>query len=158
MNLTRRQAALGGISLLATALATSPSKAELGEFLGIGEGFDEFWLATDAYIYGYPLVTMEMTRRVITNVAAPEGTKAPMGQIIKLRQYPDASFKDVTAPNADTLYTTAFFDLGKEPWVLSILDMADRYYLMPMLDGWTTVFQAPGKRTTGTGPHIFAIT
>ena len=88
-----------------------------------------------ATLYGYPLVTMEMTRRVITNVAAPEGTHAPMGQLIRLRQYPNASFHAVTAPNADTLYTTAFFDVGKEPWVLSIPDMKDRYYLMPMLDG-----------------------
>src|ERR1700756_1911174 len=101
---------------------------------------------------------MEMTRRNLTNVAAPEGTHAPMGQIIKLREYPNASFKDVTAPNADTLYTTAFFDVGKEPWVLSIPDMKDRYYLMPMLDGWTDVFQVPGKRTTGTGAQTYAIT
>ncbi len=81
-----------------------------------------------------------------------------MGQIIKLRQYPDASFRDVTAPNADTLYTTAFFDVGKEPWVLSMPDMKDRYFLFPMLDGWTTVFQVPGKRTTGTGAQTYAIT
>ena len=76
---------------------------------------EDFWLASDAYIFGYPLVTMEMTRRVITNVAEPVGTRGPMGQFIKLRQYPDASFRDVTAPNADTLYTTSFFDVGKEP-------------------------------------------
>jgi hypothetical protein len=101
---------------------------------------------------------MEMTRRIITNVASPVGTRGPMGQIIKLRQYPDPSFKDVTAPNADTLYTTAFFDVGKEPWVLSIPDMKDRYYLFPMLDGWTDVFQVPGKRTTGTGAQTYAIT
>ncbi len=158
MKVTRRSAALGGLSLFAgTALATS-SRAELGSFLGIGEGLDDFWLATDAYVFGYPLVTMEMTRRVITNVAAPVGTKAPMGQIIKLREYPNSSFRDVTAPNADTLYTTAFFDVGKEPWVLSIPDMKDRYYLMPMLDGWTTVFQVPGKRTTGTKAQTYAIT
>ena len=101
---------------------------------------------------------MELTRRIITNVASPVGTRGPMGQIIKLRQYPDPSFKDVTAPNADTLYTTAFFDVGKEPWVLSIPDMKDRYYLFPMLDGWTDVFQVPGKRTTGTGAQTYAIT
>ena len=81
-----------------------------------------------------------------------------MGQIIKLRQYPDASFRDVTAPNADTLYTTAFVDVGKEPWVLSIPDMKGRYSLLPMLDGWTTVFQVPGKRTTGTKAQTYAIT
>jgi hypothetical protein len=158
MNITRRSAALGGVSLLAGTAMSTMTRAELGSFLGIGEGVEDFVLATEAFIYGYPLVTMEMTRRVLTNVAAPEGTRAPMGQIIKLREYPNASFRDVTAPNADTLYTTAFFDVGKEPWVLSIPDMQDRYALFPMLDGWTTVFQVPGKRTTGTGAQTYAVT
>jgi hypothetical protein len=114
--------------------------------------------AKDAYIYAYPLMTMEFTRRVSTNVASPEGTKAPMGQFAKLRQYPDASFNTVTAPNADTLYTITFFDVSKEPWVISIPDLKGRYALFPMLDGWTDVFQVPGKRTTGTGPQKYAIT
>src|SRR5262249_50761369 len=56
------------------------------------------------------------------------------------------------------VYTTAFLEVDKEPWVLSIPDMKDRYYLFPMLDGWTTVFQVPGKRTTGTGAQTYAIT
>jgi hypothetical protein len=158
MNITRRSAAIGGLGLLAGTSISGTGYAQIDSFLGIGEGLDDFWLATDAYVYGYPLVTMEMTRRVLTNVEAPVGTRAPMGQIIKLRQYPNASFRDVTAPNADTLYTTAFFDVGQEPWVLSIPDMKGRYALMPMLDGWTTVFQVPGKRTTGTGAQTYAIT
>lgn len=115
-------------------------------------------IAEDAYIYGYPLVTMEMTRRVMTNVREPEGTRAPMGHLIRLREYPTAAFRDVTAPNADTLYTTTWLDVGKEPWVLSLPDANDRYYLFPMLDGWTDVFQVPGKRTTGTRPQKYAIT
>jgi len=158
MNITRRSAALGGLSLLTGTSMSTVSRAELGSFLGTGEGLDDFWLATDAYVYGYALVTMEMTRRVFTNVPKVEATRGPMGQIVKVRAYPDASYRDVTAPNADTLYTTGFFDVGKEPWVLSIPDMKDRYYLMPMLDGWTTVFQVPGKRTTGTGAQTYAIT
>jgi len=115
-------------------------------------------IAEQAYIYGYPLVTMEMTRRIMTNVSAPEATRAPMGQLLRVRSYPDASYKDVTAPNADTLYTTAWIDVGKEPWVLSLPDANDRYYLFPILDGWTNVFQVPGKRTTGTAPQKYAIT
>lgn len=158
MNITRRNLTIGGISLLAGSSMSTLGRAEFGAFLGIGEGIEDFALATDAYIFGYPLVTMEMTRRVITNVAAPAGSRAPMGQIIKLRQYPDASYRDVTAPNADTLYTSAFFDVGKEPWVLSIPDMKGRYALFPMLDGWTDVFQVPGKRTTGTAAQTYAIT
>jgi hypothetical protein len=114
--------------------------------------------AVDAYVYAYPLVTMEYTRRTITNTVVSEGTKAPMGQFIRLRKYPDASYKDVTAPNADTLYTTAWFDVSKEPWVISLPDMKGRYALFPMLSGWTDVFQVPGKRTTGTGAQKYAIT
>jgi hypothetical protein len=115
-------------------------------------------IAVDAYIYGYSLVTTEMTRRVMTNVREPEGTRAPMGHLVRMRAYPTAAFKDVTAPNADTLYTTTWLDVGKEPWVLSLPDAHDRYYLFPMLDAWTDVFQVPGKRTTGTGPQKYAIT
>jgi hypothetical protein len=107
-------------------------------------------IGVEAYIYGYPLVTMEMTRRVMTNVATPLATKAPMGQFASVRDYPDASFKDVPAPNADTLYSIAWVDLSKEAYVLHVPDEAGRYYLMPMLDGWTNVFASPGKRTTGT--------
>jgi len=157
VNFTRRDAMATGIGGAVSVLSLTSSRAE-GPLLGAVEGGEEFWLATDAYIYGYPLVTMEMTRRVITNVPAVAGTRGPMGQFIKLRQYPDASFRDVTAPNADTLYTTAWIDVGKEPWVLSIPDMKDRYFLFPMLDGWTDVFHVPGKRTTGTSAQTYAIT
>jgi hypothetical protein len=115
-------------------------------------------IGVDAYIYGYPLVTMEMTRRVMTNVAEPKGSHGPMGQFANLREYPTAAFKDVTAPNADTLYSAAWLDLSKEPYVLSLPDEGDRYYLMPMLSGWTDVFEDPGTRTTGTKPQTYAIT
>lgn len=114
--------------------------------------------AVEAYVYGYPLVTMEYTRRVMTNTAEPKGNHAPMGQFHKARVYPDAKFRDVTAPNADTLYSTAWLDLAKEPYVLSLPDMGDRYFLMPMLSGWTDVFEVPGTRTTGNKAQTYAIT
>src|SRR6478609_5818288 len=60
---------------------------------------EAFKIAVDAYVYAYPLVTMEMTRRVMTNTKEPEGTHAPMGQFAHQKRYPDANFKEVTAPN-----------------------------------------------------------
>ena len=119
---------------------------------------DDFRAASDAYVYGYPLVTMEMTRRVMTNVATPGHFARPWAICCRMRSYPDATYRDVTAPNADTLYTAAWLDVGKEPWVLSIPDMKDRYFMFPMLSGWTDVFEVPGKRTTGTGAQTYAIT
>ena len=83
--------------------------------------------AVDVYVYGYPLVTMDMTRRQMTNVAAPDAGHAPMGQLVRMRTYPAVDYHAVTAPNADTLYTTTWIDVSNEPWVLSVPDMGDRY-------------------------------
>ena len=147
------------IAVTAVLLACStPAWSQQEGFLGHLREFEARETAIEGYIFGYPLVTMEITRRVMTNVSVPEGTHAPMGQFVRMRKYPDATFKDVTAPNADTLYTTTWLDVSKEPWILSLPDMAGRYFLFPMLDGWTDVFQVPGKRTTGTGAQTYAIT
>ena len=115
-------------------------------------------IATEAYIFGYPLVTMDMTQKAMTNVREPEGMRAPMGQFARTRNYPLAASHDIAMPNADTLHTLIWLDVSREPWVLSLPDMQGRYCLFPMLDGWTTVFGAPGTRTTGTGPQKLAIT
>jgi hypothetical protein len=157
MKLTRRAATFAGLSALVGA-ASSRALAIDGPLTDMVEGAEDFSDASDAYVFGYPLVTMEMTRRIMTNVSKMEATRGPMGQIIKARAYPDASYRDVTAPNADTLYTTSFFDVGDEPWVVSAPDMKGRYYLLPFLDGWTNVFAVPGSRTTGTQAQTFLVT
>lgn len=114
-------------------------------------------IARDAYIYAYPLVVMEVTRRVGTNVAEVSGLRGPMNQIAHARAFPDPSFTDVVRPNADTLYSVMYFDVSNEPLVFSVPDSGGRYYLLPMLDMWTDVFAVPGKRTTGTGAQTFAV-
>ena len=115
-------------------------------------------IATDAYLYGFPLVTMDMTRKQTTNVDSAGPVRAPMGQLVRMRTYPTAAYRDVPGANTDTLYTMVWLDVSKEPWIFSIPDMGDRYYMMPMLDGWTNVFQSPGTRTTGNKAQKYAIT
>ena len=115
-------------------------------------------IATEAYIYGYPLVTFDRVRRQQTNVAQPDAEHAPMGQLIKMRSYPAVDNHCCAAPNADTLYTEVWLDVSKEPWVFSIPDMGDRYYLMPMLDGWSEVIFVAGSGTTGGKSQTYAIT
>jgi len=115
-------------------------------------------IAVDAYIYGYPLVTFDMARRQQTNVAAPDGEHAPMGQMIKMRSYPAVDNHCCAAPNADTLYTMVWLDVSSEPWVFSIPDMGERYYIMPMLDGFSEVLSVASPLATGSKAQTYAIT
>ena len=114
-------------------------------------------LAREAYIFGYPLVLMDVTRQAMTNVPKAGESTAPVNQLGNMRSFPDETMTKVVSPSADTLSTFAFLDLSKEPMVLSVPDMGRRYYLMQMLDAWTNVFACPGTRTTGSRKAHFAI-
>jgi hypothetical protein len=101
---------------------------------------------------------MDVTKQVQTNVTTPEHNgSAPINQFSNFLKYPTAAYRDVVRMNVDTLYSFAWLDLSKEPLVLSVPNTHDRYYLMPIVDGWTDVFASPGKRTTGTEAGDFAI-
>jgi hypothetical protein len=93
---------------------------------------------------------MDVSKQVLT-------THAPVNRFRHSATFPDANFTAVVSPNADTLYSTAWLDLQAEPQILSMPDTKGRYYLMPMLDAWTNVLAAPGKRTTGTAAWNAAI-
>ena len=115
-------------------------------------------IAEDAYIYGYSLVTTEVTRVQMTNVDKVEALNGPMGQFINIKRYPPADFRGVSAPNADTLYSIAWLDLGKEPTVFSYPDMGKRYFLLPMYSLWMPVIESAGSRTTGGQAKTFLLT
>jgi hypothetical protein len=100
---------------------------------------------------------LDMTSKQMTNVDSAGPRRSPMGQFVRMRAYPTAEYRDVPGANTDTLYTTVWLDVSKEPWIFSIPDMGDRYYMAPMLDGWTNVFQSPGTRTTGNKAQKCAI-
>ena len=116
-------------------------------------------IGVDAYIYLYPLVTMDLTRKQSTNIeAGKEIGKGPTNMFVNVPEYPPATFRTVVRPNFDTLYSVAWLDLAKEPMIVSVPDTGGRYYLLPMLDMWTDVFASPGWRTTGTQAGNFLVT
>ena len=110
-----------------------------------------------AYTYFYPLVTMESTRKQLTNAAKAEGMNAPMNTFANVAAFPQADMKAVVRPNFDTLYSSAWLDLTEEPMIVSVPDTQGRYYLLPILDMWTDVFACPGWRTTGTQAADYAL-
>lgn len=115
-------------------------------------------IAMDAYVYGYSLITTEVTRVQFTNTDKVDGLRGPLGQFINVKRYPPADYRGVSAPNADTLYSAAWIDLGEEPAVFSYPEMGDRYFLFPMYSLWMPVVFSGGSRTTGGEPHTFLLT
>jgi len=115
-------------------------------------------IALEAYIYFYPLVIMDVTRKHFTNIEADKKFgRGPMNTFTHARTFPPAMFRGATHPNFDTLYSLSWLDLTKGPVVISVPDTHGRYYLLQMLDMWMDTFAGVGKRTTGTDAGNFVV-
>jgi hypothetical protein len=152
---------LGVASALAsTALAQiTRAQAQTAQIETLITAQEAHAIGVAAYLYFYPLITMDITRKVFTNVEpGKEFGRGPMNTFQSMPAYPAASDKGVVRYNFDTLYSAAWLDMTKEPMIVSVPDTNGRYYLLPMLDMWTDVFASPGWRTTGTQAGNFLIT
>jgi hypothetical protein len=107
------------LGLLLGSALTSPAMAQTGS-TAITEQEAQA-IAVDAYVYLYPLVTMDVTRRQFTNIEpGKELGKGPMNMFHNVPEYPPADFKGVVRPNFDTLYSVAYLDTRKEPMIVSV--------------------------------------
>lgn len=144
-------AAIAAVALMVPLVGRSPAPAAL-----TAEAANK--AALDAYVYGFPLVLVDVTKEQATNVPAPtQYFPAPINQFSNVPNFPPPENHAVVAPNADTLYSAAFVDLSGGPMVLHIPNYQGRYFLMPMLDMWTNVFASPGTRTGYEKGGDFAI-
>ena len=108
------------------------------------------WLnGIKAYMFAFPMVVMDVTMEVSTNVSSPSEIKAPTNQFAVMTHYPDASFRLVPRTGLDTKFATAWADLNAEPLVLSVPNTDGHYYVIALFDMWSNVFASIGTRTTG---------
>lgn len=119
---------------------------------------EAYAVGVDAYLYLYPLVLMEKTRLVLTNIR-PGSLLQPMNAFFNSAsvQPPSAGAKFYARLNFDALYSQAYIDVSKEPMILSVPDTQGRFYVMSISDMWSDIFAVVGKRTTGTGAGQFAL-
>ncbi|QJP61723.1 DUF1254 domain-containing protein [Bordetella holmesii] len=114
-------------------------------------------LAVDAYVYAYPMVLMEVTRRQTTNVQSPVAGRAPMNQFGHRTSMPDARTADVAWPSTDSLYSSLWYDVSTDPLIVQVPDAGERFVMLNLLDMWTDSFATRGTRANGRGPQTFAI-
>jgi hypothetical protein len=150
-NLSRQMQLTALLALLMVGLSTGALNAE-----PISEQ-QAHAIGVDAYLYFYSPITMDLTRKQLTNVEPGKGFGGPPNTFANVPAYPTAADRAVVRPNFDTLYSSAWLDLTREPMVVSVPDTGGRYYLLPMLDMWTDVFASPGWRTTGTQAQTFIV-
>jgi hypothetical protein len=104
-------------------------------------------LATEAYIYGFPLIfdLQMVSGQAELGMIAP----APFNSFSHASRLagPDDRFVSI---NNDTIYSLAQVDVSGGPVLLRVPDTAGRYYVLQFVDTWTNNFAYAGRRATGT--------
>jgi hypothetical protein len=115
-------------------------------------------IATLAYIWGFPLVTMERQFNFVTSPNIPPGPgRGPANSVSCATDLVNASFTDVVTPNSDTLYCQTQFDLRNEPVVVVVPPISDRYYSFEFLDAYTNDYAYLGTRASGGNGGTYLI-
>jgi hypothetical protein len=119
-------------SLGLTACGAQPASA----------GADSKAVATDAFLYGYPLVLTDVTRGA-----------SPPNQLLRSTNPPDARARGIVAPQVDTLFALAWLDLRAEPMVLRMPAAGgSRFWLIQVVDAWTNTAHSPSSTDPMTAP------
>ncbi|HZZ13180.1 MAG TPA: DUF1254 domain-containing protein, partial [Paraburkholderia sp.] len=121
-------------------------------------------LSRDAILFTLPLFEMARARAAMCPRRddsgqfagdRPDSTLAWLNQMVRGRQLLGPKNRQIVSPNNDTLYISAWLDVGEEPLLLNAPDTAGRYYVLGLLDYYTNPFESLGSRTTGNGAQRF---
>jgi hypothetical protein len=101
----------------------------------------------EEYVYGFPLVMIDVTRQVLTAVPKAGEYYAPINQLVKMRSYVDPDYKVVVRISRNSLLSGGVMDVGTEPMIVSIPDCKEVPMAVRWLNHWTDVFATAGNRT-----------
>ncbi len=114
-------------------------------------------IAKEAYVYGFPMVdSYRIQHSYFIDPQSPE-YKGPWNQVHSVARVFTPADTAVQTPNSDTPYSMLGADLRAEPLVLFVPPIADRYYSLQFIDGYTYNFAYVGSRTTGTGGGLYLL-
>ncbi|MGK8525118.1 DUF1254 domain-containing protein [Nocardia asteroides] len=113
-------------------------------------------IVKDAYVFGFPLVVMDLTRSAAT-------AATPTNRFRHATTLPTAAERIVVRPDPDTLQSTAWLDLTSEPMVLSVPAMdGGRFWLAQVLDAWTNNVHNPSsirpQAQSAAPPYTYVVT
>src|SRR5215469_3420534 len=91
-------------------------------------------IATLAYIWGYPLVTIAGSYAYYTTKGVPNLGEGPVNTINFARSLSNTSWVQYVSPNVNVLYGNAWMNLAKGPLVPLIPPIPQRYYVMQFMD------------------------
>jgi hypothetical protein len=110
-------------------------------------------VVTLAYIWAYPLIAHKRLVDYSTSPNVPPGPiTGPVNTFNNALELMNASFTDVVRANA------AWIDLKKEPLVLQVPSISDRYYVLQITDAYTNNFFYIGTRTNVASGGTYLIT
>lgn len=125
---------IAAVCICAALLAVLPGLVSAEPKNEISEQ-EAYEIGMEAYIYLYPLVVMDMTRR--HNINFKPGQKqglGPMNMFHHMKTYQTVEDRDVVRPNFDTLYSRAWVDLTDGPVIVSVPDTDGRYQSQELCD------------------------
>ncbi len=152
--------------------AALPSLDDRSALPGLGEAAEDFddyayTLAIQAYVYGFPwlyltqlrwLCTTEAGAKILEKISdSSQGFPVPMNAFWHSTQLMSPSYNSPGTPNTDTLYSLAWCDLGREPLILSVPAVKDRYYCIELSGIDSDTYGYVGTRATGTDPAHYLL-
>ncbi len=104
-----------------------------------------------AFRFAFPIYEMMRTRSLQLNTAAAKGLPNAVNFILPRNTLADASSRDVTTPNNDTLYGSVWLDLAGGPVIVTVPPLPGRYNSAALMGITTDVTSIIGTRTGSNG-------